>query len=80
MAQLMEGPENKQAPLESGACLFDMARLGGLFGPTALTPSGPPSLCSGVPQPTAWVSVEPLSVQILPAIHSKTPQPVGFTN
>ena len=37
-----------------------LARLGGLFGPLALTPSGSPSHCSGVPQPTAWVSVEPL--------------------
>jgi len=39
--------------------------IGGLFGLSALTPSGPPSLRSGVPQPALQVSVEPLSVQIL---------------
>ncbi len=38
---------------------------GGLFGPLALTPSGPPSLRSGVPQHTSCAPVEPLSVQIL---------------
>ena len=55
---------------------LNMARLGGLFGPLALTPSGSPSLRSRVPQPALQVSVEPLTVQILPAVECKMPQAV----